>query len=119
MSCKKCNRFRFRFSSHGRYSWLKEIVTLFRKVLPCPFTVKIRAGFKEVNAIEVAKLLEGCGVDALAIHPRTRTQMFDGRPDYTLAAQVKQAVKIPVIISGGVVNWATAELVYEQTGVDG
>ncbi|MDR3550595.1 MAG: tRNA-dihydrouridine synthase [Candidatus Babeliales bacterium] len=98
---------------------LKDIVTLFRKVLPCPFTVKMRAGFKEVNAIEVAKMLQDCGVDAIAIHPRTRTQMFEGRPDYALAAQVKQAVSIPVIISGGVVNWATAKLVYEQTGVDG
>lgn len=98
---------------------LKDIVTLFRKVLPCPFTVKMRAGFKEVNAIEVAKMLQDCGVDAIAIHPRTRTQMFEGRPDYALAAKVKQAVSIPVIISGGVVNWATAKLVYEQTGVDG
>jgi len=98
---------------------LKQVVTLFRQLLPCPFTVKIRAGFKEVNAVEVAKILQDCGVDAIAIHPRTRTQMFEGRPDYALAAQVKQAVTIPVIISGGVVNWATAKLVYEQTGVDG
>lgn len=96
-----------------------EIVTLFRKILPIPFTVKIRAGFKECNALEVAKILEGCGVDAIAIHPRLQTQKFEGRPDYALAAQVKQAVKIPVILSGGIVNWTTARMAYEQTGVDG
>jgi len=98
---------------------LESIVKLFRNKLSIPFTVKIRAGFKNQNAVEVAKLLENCGVDALAIHPRLQTQKFEGRPDYALAGQVKQAVKIPVIISGGVVNWATAKLVYEQTGVDG
>lgn len=98
---------------------LEEIVKLFRKTLQLPFTVKIRAGFKCQNAVEVAKMLEQCGVDAIAIHPRLQTQRFEGRPDYAYAAQVKQSIKIPVIISGGVVNWATAKMVYEQTGVDG
>ena len=84
-----------------------------------PFTVKIRAGFKEKNAIEVAKLLQDCGADAIAIHPRLQTQKFEGRPDYALAAEVKKAVSVPVIISGGVVNFKTAQLVHEQTGVDG
>ncbi len=98
---------------------LKEIVTHFRSVLPIPFTVKIRAGFKECNAVYIAQLLQDCGVDAIAIHPRLQTQKFEGRPDYALAAQVKRAVSIPVIISGGVINFTTAKLVYEQTGVDG
>lgn len=98
---------------------LKEIVTRLRAEITVPFTVKIRAGFKEKNAVEVAKLLEGCGVDAIAIHPRLQTQRFEGRPDYAIARDVKQAVSIPIIISGGVVNWATARMVYEQTGVDG
>lgn len=98
---------------------LKEIVTLFRKVIPIPFTVKIRAGFKQCNAVEVAKVLQDCGVDAIAIHPRLQTQKFEGRPNYAVAAEVKQAVQIPIIISGGVVNFKTAQLVYEQTGVDG
>ncbi len=98
---------------------LKAIVTLLRKSIPIPFTVKIRAGFKQCNAVEVAKLLQDCGVDALAIHPRLQTQKFEGRPDYALAAQVKKEISIPVIISGGVVNFKTAQLVYEQTGVDG
>ncbi len=95
------------------------ILKEFRKEVPLPFTVKIRAGFKCQNAVEVAKLAQDCGADALAIHPRLQTQKFEGRPDYALVAQVKQALSIPVIVSGGIVNWATAKMVYEQTGVDG
>lgn len=99
---------------------LKEIVTLFRqRITDIPFTVKIRAGFKEKNAVDIAKMLQDCGVDALAIHPRLQSQRFDGQPDYQLAAHVKQALTIPVIISGGIVNFKMAKLVYEQTGVDG
>ncbi len=98
---------------------LQAIVRELRRCLPIPFTVKIRAGYKTCNALEVAQLLQDCGVDALAIHPRLQTQKFEGRPDYALAALVKKAVSIPVIISGGVVNFATAKMVYDQTGVDG
>lgn len=99
-------------------SRLQKLVTHLRSLIPIPFTVKIRAGFKEKNAVDVARMLQDCGVDALAIHPRLQTQRFEGRPDYVLAAEVKKALSIPVIISGGVVNWATAKMVYEQTGVD-
>lgn len=98
---------------------LKNILLEFRKNLPIPFTVKMRAGFKVNNAVQVAQLIQDCGADALAIHPRLQTQLFEGRPDYAVAAAVKRAVSIPVIISGGVVNPVTAKLVYEQTGVDG
>ncbi len=98
---------------------LKQILSHFRARLSIPFTIKIRAGFKIANALDVAKLAQDCGVDALAIHPRLQTMAFQGRPDYLLAAQVKKALSIPVIFSGGVVNFKTAQLVYEQTGVDG
>ena len=95
------------------------ILKEFRKELPIPFTVKIRAGFKCQNAVEIAQLIQDCGADALAIHPRLQSQKFEGRPDYQLVAAVKKAVTIPVIVSGGIINWQTAKLVYEQTGVDG
>lgn len=98
---------------------LEAILKLFRKLLPIPFTVKMRAGFKEKNALDIARLIQDCGADALAIHPRLQTQHFEGQPDYALAAAVKKSVSIPVIISGGVVNFKTAQLVYNQTGVDG
>jgi tRNA-dihydrouridine synthase B len=99
---------------------LKEVVTFIRKHLTTiPFTVKIRAGFKEKNALEIAQMLQDCGVDAIAIHPRLQTQRFEGRPDYALVAEVKKALSIPVIVSGGVVNFKIAKMVHEQTGVDG
>jgi tRNA-dihydrouridine synthase B len=98
---------------------LKEILVHLRRVIDIPFTVKIRAGFKEKNALDIAKLIEDCGADALAIHPRLRGEFFQGQPDYALAAQVKRAISIPVIFSGNVVNWPTARMAYERTGVDG
>lgn len=100
---------------------LEKILKEFKRVLPdhVPFTIKIRAGFKQVNAIDIAKLAQDCGVDALAIHPRLQTQAFSGQPDYVLAAAVKKAVQIPVILSGNIVNFKTAHMAYERTGVDG
>lgn len=98
---------------------LTEIIKTLRSLLPIPFTIKIRAGFKCINALEVAKLAQDLGVDALAIHPRLQSQKFEGKPDYSLVAAVKKELKIPVIVSGGVVNWQTARMIYEMTGVDG
>lgn len=98
---------------------LEAILKEFRKHCTVPFTVKMRAGFKEKNAIDVAKLIQDCGADALAIHPRLQTEQFAGVPDYDLAAQVKKSVQIPVLLSGGIINWITAKRAYEQTGVDG
>lgn len=100
---------------------LEKILKEFRRVLPdnVLFTIKIRAGFKEVNAVDIAKLAQDCGVDALAIHPRLQKQMFAGQPDYKIAYAVKQALQIPVIFSGNVVNFKTAKMAYELTGVDG
>lgn len=98
---------------------LEKILKAFRSSLNIPFTVKIRAGFKEKNAVDIAKLIQDCGADALAIHPRLQTQKFSGQPDYEIAAQVKKALQIPVIFSGNVVNFKTAQMTYERTGVDG
>lgn len=99
---------------------LEEILREFRSCLPdMPFTIKIRAGFKCENAVEIALLAQECGVDALAIHPRLQTQKFMGRPDFTVAAKVKEALSIPVLFSGNVINFKTAQITYEQTGVDG
>jgi tRNA-dihydrouridine synthase B len=98
---------------------LEKILKKFRSCLDIPFTVKIRAGFKEKNALDIAKLIQDCGADALAIHPRLQTQKFAGLPDYEIAAQVKKALQIPVIFSGNVVNFKTAQLTYDRTGVDG
>ncbi len=98
---------------------LEEMIKLFRKHLSIPLTTKIRAGFKETNALEVAKMLCDNGVDAIAIHPRLQSAKFSGEPDYDLVAEVKQAISVPLIISGGINTIEDAKMVYERTGVDG
>jgi tRNA-dihydrouridine synthase B len=84
-----------------------------------PFTLKIRAGFKEKNALEVVRMAEACGVDAIIIHPRTQPEGFSARLDFDLVQRIKAALKIPVIFSGNINSFATAQLTYERTGVDG
>lgn len=99
---------------------LKEVLTCLRaNIKDIPFTVKIRAGFKVKNAIDVAKLAQDCGVDAIAIHPRLQTEKFQGIPDYALAGKIKAESTVPIMVSGGIVDFPTAKMVYEQTGVDG
>jgi tRNA-dihydrouridine synthase len=98
---------------------LEQILKRIRALSTVPFTVKMRAGFKEENAVDVALLCQDCGVDAVALHPRLRTQRFTGEPDYDLVTEVKNAVSIPVLVSGGINDWEIAKRVYEQTGCDG
>ncbi len=99
---------------------LEKVLQLMRASLPgIPFTVKMRAGFKEKNAFDAAQLAQDCGADAIAIHPRSQTQRFSGDVDYELTAEIKKALSIPVLFSGGVVDFTTAAMVYERTGVDG
>lgn len=104
----------------GDIARLEKILLCFRKnIKNIPFTVKIRAGFKKENAVDVAKLAQDSGADAIAIHPRLQTQRFGGIPDYNLAAKLKKEISVPIIISGGITDFETAKSVYEQTGVDG
>lgn len=98
---------------------LTSVLKEFRACLPCPFTVKMRAGFKEYNAEDVARLCQDCGVDALVVHPRLQKQKFRGTPDYSILASVKNAVSIPVMVSGGIKTFQDAQAVYELTGADG
>lgn len=98
---------------------LKSILHDIQKYSTVPFTVKIRSGFKQENAVTIAQMIQDAGASALAIHPRLQTQKFQGQPDYDVAARVKRAVNIPVILSGNIVNWQTAKMAYERTGVDG
>lgn len=103
----------------GNVPLLKEVFKLFRKSLPIPFTVKMRAGFKEKNASYVAQLAQDEGVDALVIHPRTQAQKFTGKADFALVSEIKKNLSIPVIFSGNIVDAQSAIDCYEQTGVDG
>jgi len=95
------------------------ILRQLRKHLSVPFTVKMRAGFKEHNALDIARLTQDEGVDAIVVHPRLQKHKFSGKPDYSLVAEIKKNISIPVIISGDIVDVESAKNVYEQTGVDG
>ena len=84
-------------------------------------TVKFRKGFDDglVNAVEIAKIAEGCGAAAVSVHGRTREQYYVGNADWEIIAKVKEAVSIPVIGNGDVTDGPSAKAMLEQTGCDG
>ncbi|MGL4991953.1 MAG: tRNA dihydrouridine synthase DusB [Sarcina sp.] len=98
-----------------------EIVTAVKKVATKPLTVKIRTGYtnNDIVAVEFAKVLEDAGVDAIAIHGRTREQMYTGEADWDIIRRVKEAVSIPVIGNGDVFTADDALRVKELSNVDG
>ena len=85
-----------------------------------PVTVKFRKGFTEheVNAAEFAKVLEANGASAVAVHGRTREQMYAGKADWDIIRQVKEAVRIPVIGNGDVTDGPSALAMLRETGCD-
>ena len=87
----------------------------------CPLTFKIRRGFdaKSINAVEVAKMCEDAGADAVFVHARTREQMYMPPVEYSTIAEVKSAVKIPVIGNGDIMCGKDAVDVMKKTGCDG
>ena len=86
-----------------------------------PVTVKIRKGFdgQHVNAVEIARIAQESGAAAIAVHGRTRSQYYDGKADWDIIRQVKEAVRIPVIGNGDVDSALDAEEMMSQTGCDG
>ena len=100
---------------------VEEILSKLVKATSKPVTVKIRKGFNEenVNAVEIAKIAESCGVAAVAVHGRTREQYYSGKADWDIIRRVKEAVKIPVIGNGDVVDALSAKALQDSTGCDG
>jgi len=93
-----------------------------RSVKRIPVTVKMRLGYSDPSGAEaahIAKIAEDCGVDAVAVHGRTREQGYSGTASYEAIGRVKHAVSIPVIGNGDVVDAASALRLHEVSGCDG
>ncbi len=98
------------------YDIVKNVVEAVKK----PVTVKIRIGWDQnsINCVEVAKMIEKAGASAITVHARTRSQFYSGNADWSYIKAVKEAVKIPVIGNGDVINIDTAKRMLEETGCD-
>ena len=97
-----------------------EVLTAVVKNSKKPVTLKIRKGWDDnsVNAVEIAKIAEECGISALAIHGRTREQFYSGKADWDIIAEIKQSINIPVIGNGDVFDVQDAVNMLEKTKCD-
>lgn len=97
-----------------------EIVKAVCKAVDIPVTVKIRKGWDDdnVNAVEMAELCEKAGASAIAVHGRTRMQMYSGTVDYDIIKEVKKSVGIPVIANGDIIDEQSASIMLEKTNAD-
>ena len=97
-----------------------EIVAAVREAVDVPVTVKMRKGWDKshVNCVELSRMVEAAGASAVAIHGRTKLQMYSGRADWDVIREVRQAVHIPVIANGDVEKPEDALRILKYTGAD-
>ncbi|PLX79662.1 MAG: tRNA dihydrouridine synthase DusB [Desulfuromonas sp.] len=99
---------------------IRDILKAMRKAVDLPLTIKIRSGWdsSSVNFIEIGRIAEAEGVDAITLHPRTRSQGFGGEADWRQIAELKQGVTIPVLGSGDLFQADDIMAMLNQTGCD-
>jgi len=97
-----------------------EIVKAIKDEVNVPVTVKIRSGWdhNSINAVEVAKMAEKAGADAITVHPRTRSDGYTGHSNWNIIKEVKESVKIPVIGNGDIKNAFDAKKMIDETNCD-
>ena len=97
-----------------------EITKAVAEAVNIPVTVKIRKGWDDdnINAVEMALLAQKAGASAVAVHGRTRQQMYSGKVDYQIISDVKNALDIPVIANGDITDEQTAAIMLEKTNAD-
>lgn len=99
---------------------VQKILESVTQAVKIPVTLKIRTGWDVThrNGVTIAKMAEDCGIQALAVHGRTRACMFKGEAEYDTIAAIKQAVSIPIIANGDILTAEKARAVLEKTGAD-
>lgn len=98
----------------------RSIIEAVSRAVPVPVTVKFRKGFDggSINAVPFARMCEEAGAAAIAVHGRTRVQMYAGKADWDIIREVKQSVSIPVFANGDVWTGEDAEHILRYTGAD-
>lgn len=101
--------------------YLQKMISEIVKTVTLPVTVKTRIGWDDtnINILEIAKRMEDVGVKALTVHCRTRSQGHSGSPDWSWIPRVKEVIKIPVILNGGVMTGEDVIRAYKETDADG
>ena len=105
----------------GDLDLARRIITTVRKAISIPLTVKFRTGIRNgnLNYLELGRICENEGVQAVALHPRTAKEMFRGRSDWSHIRRLKEALSIPVVGNGDVNVPGDAVRMLEETGCDG
>ncbi len=99
-------------------SLIERITRSVKGATDIPITAKMRSGWEETVVVEACRILEDCGITAVTVHPRTQKMQFKGQADWSLIAQVKQAVSIPVIGNGDVNTAHDAQRMLDETHCD-
>lgn len=99
----------------------KELIRALQKRLDgrIPLTIKIRAGFKETNGLEIAQIAEDLGIQGIIVHPRLQTGGFTAPLNYDMVAEIKKRTSLSVVFSGNINSFKRMKTVYDRTGSDG